>query len=82
MFEDYLGFGYRYNLIVEDNSEGFEWKPISVCTDSKELFDKQKVIHYFNLSEIFFDYVNTINNRKYRKIVQKSEWDPWVEKKK
>ena len=52
---DYLGFKYRYNLIVEDNSEGFEWKPISICTESKVLFDKHKVIQYFNLSMIFFE---------------------------
>ena len=50
MSADYLEFKYRYNLIVEDNSEGFEWKPMRLCTESKVLLDKHKVIQYFNLS--------------------------------
>ena len=55
---DYLEFKYRYNLIVEDNSEGFEWKPLSVCTESKVLFDKQNLIQYFNLTEVYYKYEN------------------------
>ena len=62
MTVDYLGFEYRYNLIVEDNSKGFHWKPMSVCTESKVLFDKHKVNQYFDLSEIYTNYENLINN--------------------
>ena len=63
MFNDYLGFKYRYNLIIEDNSKGFEWKPLSVCTESKVLFDKHKVIQYFNLFEIYSKYKIGVNKK-------------------
>ena len=66
---DYLGFEYRYNLIVEDNSEGFQWKPMNVCTESKVLFDTHKVIQYFDLSGLYLFRLNlyskiyeTLNN--------------------
>ena len=74
---DYLGFEYRYNLIVENNSEGFEWKPMSVCMESKVLFDKHQVIKYFNLSEIYSRYENKINNS--RAFKRNKGWDPSVE---
>ena len=57
MFEDYLGFKHRYNLEVEDNSEGFEWKPMSFCTEPKVLFDKQKVVDYLGMSDIYSKFV-------------------------
>ena len=61
MFVDYLGFGYRYNLMVDDNSQGFEWKPISVCTESMVLFDKHKIIQYLNLYELYYKYEIGVN---------------------
>ena len=64
---DYMALEYRYNLIVEDNSEGFEWKPINLCTESQVSFDKHKVIQYFNLSKIYFIYENLFYNDKYYK---------------
>ena len=67
MFEDYLGFGYRYNLIVEDNSEGFEWKPISVCTEPNVLFDKHKVLQFFSTTEEYYKYI-IWNNKRITKI--------------
>ena len=60
---DYLGFQYRYNLIVEDNSKGYDWKPLSVCTESKVLFDKYKVIQYLYLFEKYLKYENAINEQ-------------------
>ena len=77
MTVDYLGFGYRYNLIVEDNSEGFHWKPMSVCTESKVLFDKHKVNQYFNLTEMYSKYENQIINVEYEKWIL--EFNPGVE---
>ena len=77
---DYLGFEYRYNLIVEDNSEGFDWKPMSVCTESKVLFDKHKVNQYFNLCERYSNYENRINNIKYKKWI--NEFNPRIENQK
>ena len=67
MSVDYLGFEYRYNLIVVDNNKGFEWKPMSVCTESKVMFDKHKVIQYFKLFEIYINYENGIYNHEYYK---------------
>ena len=64
MSVDYLAFKYHYNLIVEDNSNGFEWKPLCVCSESKVLFDKHKVIQYFDWFEIYSNYENDINNNK------------------
>ena len=65
MSSNYLRYKYRYNLIVEDNSEGIEWKPIYICTESKVLFDKNKVIQYFDLSEIYSDLENKNNKAKF-----------------
>ena len=56
MSGDYFRFIYQYNLMVEDNSEGIEWKLLRVCTETKVLFDKYKVIQYFNVSEEYSKY--------------------------
>ena len=48
---DYLSFNYSYKLIVDDdNKEGFDLPQISVCTENTILFDKNKVIQYFDVN--------------------------------
>ena len=76
MSVDYLGFKYRYNLFVDDNNKGFEWKPLSVCTESKVLFDEHKVNQYLNFSKIYSNYENGINNNEYYK---RGLEDPYVD---
>ena len=68
MSVNYLEFKYHYNLIVEDNNKGFEWKPLSVCTESKVLLNEHKVIQCFNLSEIYLNYeISIYNNNNYQR---------------
>ena len=46
---DYMSFSYSYKLIVDDNKESFNLPDISVCTENKILFAKNKIKHYFNI---------------------------------
>ena len=46
---DYMSFSYSYKLIVDDNKESFDLPDISVCTENKILFAKNKIKHYFNI---------------------------------
>ena len=51
MTNDYLSFEYVYKLKVLDNDFRYDLPPISVCTESNVLFDKQKTLNYFQRSE-------------------------------
>ena len=51
MTTDYLSFDYVYKLDLLDNDFGYDLPPISVCTESNVLFDKQKALNYFDRSE-------------------------------
>ena len=66
--DHYFRYKYRYNLIVEDNNEGFEWKPMSVCTESKVLFDKHKVVQYGDLFEKYSEYKIRVLDQYYKSI--------------
>ena len=59
---DYLNFNYNYKLIIDDNRRGIELPAIWMCTDSRVLFDKYRVLDYFDMKNDYFIYENkTVN---------------------
>ena len=53
---DYFSYPYVFKLNVNNNINGFDLPPISFCTETKVLFNKNKFIEKFNESEIFRNY--------------------------
>ena len=48
--KDYFSYPYVYRLIVKP-SQGLHLPPISICTERDVLFDKTRIIDYFNISQ-------------------------------
>src|ERR1700729_2000439 len=53
--KEYFSYPYVYRLIVKP-SEGLHLPPISVCTERDVLFDKTRIIDYFNISQDYESY--------------------------
>src|ERR1700744_5954678 len=53
--KDYFSYPYVYRLIVKP-SEGLHLPPISICTERDVLFDKTRIIDYFNISQDYESY--------------------------
>ena len=53
--KDYFSYPYIYRLIVKP-SEGLHLPPISICTERDVLFDKTRIIDYFNISQDYESY--------------------------
>ena len=66
---DYLSYPFEYKLIVLDNKYGFDFPSISICTENNILFDKRKIIEYFELNTkwkefekiLFEEFQQTVN---------------------
>ena len=57
---DYLLFDYVFKLEVLDTQTGYDFPGISVCTENNVLFDKNKVLGYFDLSEEYSQMKNNL----------------------
>ena len=53
---DYFSYPYVFKLNVNNNINGFDLPPISFCTETNVLFDKNKFISFFNSSQEFRDF--------------------------
>ena len=53
---DYFSYPYVFKLNVNNNINGFDLPPISFCTETNVLFDKNKFIAFFNSSQVFRDF--------------------------
>ena len=63
MFADFIENKYRYKLEIYDNSIGFEFPPISLCTEPMVLFDRHKVFQYLDLFEDYSNYLEYIESQ-------------------
>ena len=54
---DYLKYPYNYKLKVIHNINGFDLPDISLCTDSKVLFDRSKMYQLFHPDRDFGEFV-------------------------
>ena len=59
LISDYLNFDYELKLSVI-NDRGIDLPAISVCTESNVLFDKRKVLLYFDLSREYLRLENEV----------------------
>ena len=64
LISEYLKFGYELKLIFSNNNRGIDLPAISVCTESNVLFDRRKVIQYFDLSREYSELENGFNGTK------------------
>ena len=64
MISDYLNFDYELKLIVSKNDRGIDLPAISVCTESNVLFDKKKVLQYFDLSQKYSRLENKVKTKR------------------
>jgi len=53
--KEYFSYPYVYRLSVKP-SEGLYLPPISICTERDVLFDKTRIIDYFNISQDYESY--------------------------
>ena len=53
---DYFSYPYVFKLNVNNNINGFDLPPISFCTETNVLFDKNKFISFFNSSQEFREF--------------------------
>ena len=53
---DYFSYPYIFELNVNNNINGSDLPPISFCTETNVLFDKNKFISFFNSSQEFRDF--------------------------
>ena len=55
---DYFTYPYQFKIIVGDNKDGFDVPQITVCTKQGIIFNKQRIIEYFDLKLVYDEYVN------------------------
>ena len=53
---DFFEYPYVFKLNVNNNINGFDLPPISFCTETNVLFDKNKIISFYNKSQEFQDF--------------------------
>ena len=53
---DYFSYPYVFKLNVNNNINGFDLPPISFCTETNVLFDKNKIISFYNSSQEFQEF--------------------------
>ena len=53
---DFFSYPYIFKLNVNNNINGSDLPPISFCTETNVLFDKNKFISFFNSSQEFRDF--------------------------
>ena len=77
MTTDYMRFDYLYKMDVLDNDLGYEFPGITICTESQILFDRLKILKYFNATKEYSDYVlykSHILDKWYYKHFLLKEW--------
>ena len=53
---DFFEYPYVFKLNVNNNINGFDLPPISFCTETNVLFDKNKIIEKYNESQEFQEF--------------------------
>ena len=56
LISDYLEYNYQLKLIISNNDKGLDLPTISICTESNRLFDKRKILEYFDISSEYSEY--------------------------
>ena len=52
---DYLNFDFKYKLLIS-NEQGFYLPPINLCTGANVMFNRSKVIEYFDINNLWKQY--------------------------
>ena len=58
---NYLKFPYKYKMLIQ-YEKGIYLPPISLCTASHVMFDKNKVNQYFNVEDLWLRYESDAQN--------------------
>ena len=70
---DYLSYPSIFKLNVINNINGFDLPPISFCTETHVLFDKNKIISFYNSSQEFQEFKAKVENRVDEEYKQRSK---------